>query len=150
MSPASLSSLSPPEKVTIELPASVFQQLMGLAEATQQPIEMLVVQSVVSNLPPMLEKLPLEMQGDLLAMQTMSIEALLTVAQSQIDPGIHQQHLALLNANRERALTTDEEEMLMGFQDLCDRLMLKKAYAWAMLRWRGYPVPAMKDMPVAG
>lgn len=150
MSPVSLSPLSPSEKVTIELPAVVFQQLMGLAEATQQPIETLVLQSVVSNLPPMLEKLPLEMRGELLAMQTMSIEALLAIAQSQIDPVIHQQHLELLSANRDRELTGDEADTLMGFQELCDRLMLKKAYAWAMLRWRGYPVPAMKDMPVAG
>jgi len=42
----------PPVWVTIELPAPVFRQLARIAEATQQFVEVLAAQSVVSNLPP--------------------------------------------------------------------------------------------------
>jgi hypothetical protein len=45
-------------------------------------------------------------------------------------------------------LTGDERENLMVFQAACDRLMLRKAYAWSMLRWRGYP--AIQDLAIVG
>jgi hypothetical protein len=41
--------------VTIELPEPVFRQLARIAEATQQSVEALAAQSVVSNLPPSVE-----------------------------------------------------------------------------------------------
>lgn len=41
-----------PVRVTIELPEPVFRQLARIAEATQQSVEVLAAQSVVSNLPP--------------------------------------------------------------------------------------------------
>jgi predicted transcriptional regulator len=40
------------QRVTIELPEPVFRQLARIAEATQQSVEVLAAQSVVSNLPP--------------------------------------------------------------------------------------------------
>ena len=40
------------QKVTVELPQAIFQQLARIARATQQPLEVLVAQSIVSNLPP--------------------------------------------------------------------------------------------------
>ena len=40
------------QQITIELPEAVMRQLMRIAAATQQPIEALVTQSVLSNLPP--------------------------------------------------------------------------------------------------
>ena len=43
------------ERVTIELPEPVFRQLARIAKATQQPVEVLAAQSVVSNLPPSAE-----------------------------------------------------------------------------------------------
>jgi hypothetical protein len=56
----------------------------------------------------------------------------------------------LLEKNQEEDLTGDEREKLMAFQAVCDRLMLRKAYAWLMLCWRGYPIPAMKDLEIVG
>lgn len=40
------------QKVTVELPQAIFQQLARIANATQQPLETLAAQSIVSNLPP--------------------------------------------------------------------------------------------------
>jgi hypothetical protein len=85
-----------------------------------------------------------------LNMQKLSIEDLLTIAHSQIDPAVHQEHVLLLEKNRAVSLTIDEREKLMAFQGICDRLMLRKAHAWSMLRWRGYPIPAMKDLAIIG
>jgi hypothetical protein len=138
------------QKVTIDLPTAIFQKLLGLAEATQQPIEAIVAQSVVSNLPPTVEKFSPEMQPELLKMQTLSIEDLLAIAESRVDEAMHGQHVALLEKHQMGDLTADEQVHLMRFQELSDRLMLRKAYAWAMLRWRGYPIPAVKDLAAVG
>jgi hypothetical protein len=136
------------QQVTIDLPEVIFHQLVRWAEATSQPIEALVAQSVVSNLPPMVEQGPDQIQADLLNMQALSVEDLLTIAHSQIDPEVHQQHVVLLEKHQEGDLTGDERENLMAFQAACDRLMLRKAYAWSMLRWRGYP--AIQDLAIVG
>jgi hypothetical protein len=136
------------QQVTIDLPEAIFHQLIRWAEATSQPLEALVAQSVVSNLPPMVEQGAAELQADLLNMQALSLEDLLVIAHSQMDPEVHQQHTVLLEKNQQGSLTAAEREHLIAFQAVCDRLMLRKAYAWSMLRWRGYPIPAIKDLAI--
>jgi hypothetical protein len=138
------------QQVTIDLPEAIFHQLIRWAEATRQPIEALVTQSVVSNLPPMVEQGSAELQAELMNMQALSIEDLLTIAHSQIDPESHQQHVVLLEKNQEGGLTLDERDNLAALQAICDRLMLRKAYAWSMLRWRGYPIPSIQDLEIIG
>jgi predicted transcriptional regulator len=49
------------QSVTIELPELVLHQLARMAEALHQPIELLIAQSVLSNLPPSIEAAPLEL-----------------------------------------------------------------------------------------
>lgn len=107
-----------------------------------------MAQSVVSNLPPMVEQG--ELQADLLNIQKLSIEDLLAIAHSQIDPEEHKEHVLLLEKNQEGSLTVDEQEKLIAFQAVCDRLMLRKAYAWWMLRWQRYPISAIKDLAIVG
>lgn len=85
------------QKVTIELPEPVIRQLMRIAAATQQPLEALVAQCVLSNLPPSAENASPELQAELLAMQTLSIDELLAIAQAQVDLIQSQRHA--LNAS---------------------------------------------------
>jgi hypothetical protein len=47
------------QRITIELPESIFYRFVQIAEATHQPLEDLIAQSVVSNLPPSAENAPL-------------------------------------------------------------------------------------------
>jgi hypothetical protein len=60
------------QPIPIELPEPVMRQLLRMAAATQQSIETLVAQSVLSNLPPSAENAPPEIQAELLALQTLS------------------------------------------------------------------------------
>lgn len=117
---------------------------------SRQSIESLVAQSVVSHLLPMMETASPEMQRELLNLQTLSIEDLLSIANSQIDPTMHQQHVERLDTNQAGTLTAAKQETLIEYQDLCDRLMLRKAYAWSVLRWRGHSIPAIKDLARVG
>ncbi|MEC4814040.1 MAG: hypothetical protein SAK29_12320 [Scytonema sp. PMC 1069.18] len=65
------------QKVTVELPQAIFQQLARIASATQQPLEVLAAQSIASNLPPTPDNAPVEIQAELLQMQTWDSQELL-------------------------------------------------------------------------
>ena len=56
------------QRVTIELPESILHRFVQIAEATQQPLEKLIAQSVVNNLPPSPENLPLELRAEFMEM----------------------------------------------------------------------------------
>ncbi len=135
------------QKVTVELPEPVFRQLARIALATQQPLEVLAAQSIESNLPPTADNAPVEMQAELLMMQTLSITELLSIAQSQINADQQQRHIELLEKNQMDNLTSQERQELSELRIAADRLMLQKAYAWAVLRWRGHRIPALHELP---
>ncbi len=136
------------QPLTIELPEPIFRQLARIAEITQQPIEAIVTQSIISNLPPSIEDFQPELQPELLKMQTLSLEELVTIAQSLTETNQYEQHVALLEQNKQRVLTPDEQSVLNDLRQAADHLMLRKAYAWSLLRWRGYPIPSLQELPV--
>lgn len=136
------------QRVTIELPEPVFRQLVRIAEATDQPVEALVAQSVISNLPPSAENAPVELQSELLSMQNLSTQELLAIAQAEVETRQHERHAELLERNKEGLLTHEEQQELLILRQSADRLMLCKAYAWSLLRWRGQRVPSLRELPV--
>jgi hypothetical protein len=136
------------QRVTIELPESVFHRFVQIAEATQQPLEDLIVQSVVSNLPPSAENAPLELRAELMEMQTLSVDELLAIAQTQADAVEHEHHVQLLEKNQAGLISPEEQNELINLRLTADQLMLRKAYAWSILRWRGHRIPPLKELAV--
>lgn len=136
------------QSITLQLPEPVFRYLLQLAALTKRPLEQLVRQSVEGNLPPPVTNAPPEMQAELLGLQFLPVEDLLRVAHSQIDPERRHRHLLLLEKNNERDLQGDELAELDALRLTADRLMVRKAYAWAVLRWRGHPTPALEQLPL--
>lgn len=136
------------QRVTIELPEPVFRQLMRIAEATHQPVEILVAQSVISNLPPSADNASPELQLEFIRMQTMETEELCTIAQAQLQSDQHQRQAELLAKNEASLLTQLEQRELSELRLASDLLMLRKAYAWSLLRWRGQRIPSLKELPI--
>ncbi|MGF1675440.1 MAG: hypothetical protein ACFCUV_17420 [Rivularia sp. (in: cyanobacteria)] len=153
------------QKVTVELPQAIFQQLARIARATQQPLEVLVAQSIVSNLPPTPDNAPVEIQEELLKMQIWDLEELLAItfgraisfrdapltlnANSQITSEQQKRHTELLEKNSTvEELNKSERQELSELRIKADRLMLQKAYAWSVLRWRGHKIPNLNEMPL--
>lgn len=133
-------------KLTINLPDPVFQQLRTTAELTQQSLDDLVLQSIASNLPPNVSEAPPEVQSDLLRMQTLSVEELRRIASAQISPDQQNEYVSLLEKNSEETLLTSEKARLQELRILADQLMLKKAHACALLRWRGKPIRSLEQL----
>lgn len=136
------------QSVTLQLSEPVFRYLQQVATATKRPLEQVVRQSVEGNLPPAVDSMPGDMQDELLALQALPVEQLRHVVASQVP--VHQQarHLELLDKNSEGALTPEEQGELATLRFSADRLMLRKAYAWAVLRWRGHAVPPLDEVPL--
>jgi hypothetical protein len=136
------------QRVTIELPESILHRFAQIAEATQQPLADLIAQSVVSNLPPSAENAPSEMRAELLEMQTLSVEELLAIAQTQAASTQHEHHAQLLDKNKAEELHPEEQTELTDRRHSADRLMLRKAYAWSILRWKGHKIPPLQELAV--
>lgn len=134
--------------LTLTLSEPIWRYLNQIALATQQPLEQVVRQSVEGNLPPAVDTAPTEMQSQLLAMQTLSLEALRQVALSQIPLPQQERHFALLERNQEEGLSPAESQELAELRLEADRLTVRKAYAWAVLRWRGQPIPTLNELPL--
>ena len=135
-------------KLTVELPERIFRLLTQIAELTQQSPEALAAQSISGNLPPSVENALPEIQAELLAMQRLSVDELLEIAHSQIPPDQHERHLVLLEKNSAASITPEERQELNELRLAADRLMIRKAYAWAVLRWLGQRVPALNELPL--
>ena len=136
------------QRITIDLPEAVYRALVRMAEVTEQPVELLVAQSVISNLPPSIDNASPELQPELLRMQTLSNEEIVAIAQSQIDPVQSERHQELLAKNETRLLTLEEWQELSALRQSADHFMLRKAYAWSLLRWRGQHIPALEALPL--
>jgi hypothetical protein len=136
------------QSVTLQLPESVYRYFQQVAVATKRPLEQVVRQSVEGNLPPAVASMPAEMQHELLALQTLPPEQLLRVAAGQIPPADQARHLELLEKNSTGAITQAEQEELAALRLSADRLMVRKAYAWSVLRWRGHSVPVLNELPL--
>jgi hypothetical protein len=88
------------------------------------------------------------MQADLLAIQQLAVDDLREIAQSQLPQAQQQRHLELLEKRQTAPLTPTETQELTNLRQAADRLMLRKAYAWSVLRWRGQRLPALNDLPL--
>jgi predicted transcriptional regulator len=134
------------QQVTIELPELILQRLTQLAEATHQSVEALISQSVLSNLPPSTEVAPPELRQEFLTMQMLSIDTLKPIAQAQVDPVQFERHTELLQKNETDNLSPEEREELTALRVAAEQLMLRKAYAWSLLRWRGQRIPSLEEL----
>ena len=133
-------------QLMIDLPESAFRHLTHLAELTNQSLTDLVIQSIAGNLPPAVEKAPAEIQAELLTMQTLSVDRLRQIAQSQITSAQQERHLVLLDRNQEGTLAEAEQQELRELSLTADQLMLKKAHACAILRWLGQPIRDLNQL----
>jgi hypothetical protein len=54
--------------------------------------------------------------------------------------------VALLQKNEDGLLMPEERQELAMLRESADQLMLRKAYAWSLLRWRGQRVPSLEEL----
>jgi hypothetical protein len=115
--------------------------LANTARATQLPLDEVIVHALEIGSPPAWDDVPPEFQADLAALDRLDNDALSDIARSRMSEADEERYEELLERYRAGGLTDAERLDLDLFRSTADRIMLRKAHAAALLRWRGAPVP---------
>ncbi len=129
------------EPVTVHLPEALYQRLANTARATQRSLEDVLLHAVRVGSPPTWDDVPPEYQGDLAQMDRLGDDDLWQIVRLQQTPAEVARYDELLARNQAGPLTDAERVELDGLRTAAERLMLRKAHAAALLRWRGHSVP---------
>ena len=85
-------------------------------------------------------QVPAEWREELEALETLSTSALSQVACERLTAAQVRQYDRWLEKNRRGTLTSRECARLTQLRHAADRLMLRRARAHVLLKWRGYSV----------
>ena len=134
-----------PQTITLTLPDNVLQPVQRVAQATKQSVEELLVTALQAALPT-LEGLPRDVVQHLVALEYLDDQALWRVMLETVP--LDQQHRLhdLLLRNQAGMLTDAEREQLAILQQQADLVMLRKARAAVLLRFRGKRVPTLAEL----
>lgn len=132
--------------VTIDLPNTVYRKLQQTARMTNLRLEDVLLQTISGNIPPSIEEAPADIQVELEPLQWLDNENLWEIARSHLSLTQQERQVYLLRQNQRGVITATEKDEMERLGDLVDRLTLKKAYAYALLRWRGFPLPSLETV----
>ena len=134
------------QTVIIHLPEHLLHQFQEAAREDDQSLESVLLQSIQGNRPPSLTTVPARVRSELHSLKTATDAQLWQVADSRISPET-QVHLEwLLAKNQDGALTPVEQQELAQLSEEAERLTVRKAFAYALLRWRGHPIPTLDSL----
>lgn len=125
------------QTVTLQLPEAIYKSARRTAKVVKRPVEEVLLNVLKSSLPT-LEGLPPDMARELTELEQLTDKKLWSVARSTL-PETRQQRLSrLLQKNQAGTLTKREHRTLDALVSTSEILMLRKARAFVLLKWRGY------------
>ncbi len=101
---------------------------------------------VIAAASPVADDLPPELQAEVEALAGTTDEALWEVAQSTFPTDRRRLYERLLDKNSTNTITPIERDELKALRFESERLMLRKAHAYALLKWRGHVLPSIHDL----
>jgi hypothetical protein len=135
------------QAITLHLPDRLYQRLAEVADASQQPLGDVVLQSIRVGLPPSLERVPERFRDDLRALNRLSDEVLWQVARGDIKEDKAVLYEALLEQNSRGELDEAGRAMLTTLREEADLLMFRRSFVCALLmRWRGHRIPSLGEL----
>ncbi len=132
--------------VTLQVPPSVYQLAQRTAKATARPVEE-VLANVLAAAAPTSENLPPDIRVEIDALAELDNAALWEIAGDVFPAARRRRYDELLDKNGAGTITPDECEELKNLRLQSERLMLRKAHAYALLKWRGHILPRLADLP---
>ncbi len=127
--------------VTLQLPEDLYLRLQQAAQATKQSLNEIFLRVVQIGSPPGWEDVPAEFQADLATLDRLDDTALWRIAHRKQPDAEMRAYQELLDKNATGTISETETRELQALRTECDRFMLRKAHAVALLRWRGRQIP---------
>jgi len=134
-----------PQTVTFELPDTIYLPAQRMAEATRRSLTDLLISALRALLPP-LEGLSPALFSELVNLERLDDDALWQVMLSQVPVDQQQKINQLLRKNKSGKLTASERAELAALQNEADHIMLRKARAAVLLRFRGKNLPTLAEL----
>ena len=133
------------QTITLELPEGFIQPLQRAARATKQPIEKLLLKALQTSLPP-IEGLPENFIENLTLLENCKDAELRRVLKEKVSAKTIRKISELLEKKKQESLTETESTMLADLQQEADLIMLRKARAAVLLRFRGHRPPTLAEL----
>jgi transposase len=134
------------QTVTIHLPEHLWHQFQEAAQEDDLSLENMLLQAIQGNRPPSLVTVPARIRPELRALKTFSDTELWQIAESRVAPDTQTRLEWLLAKNQDGTLTVTEKQELEQLSEEAERLTVKKAFAYTLLRWRGHPIPTLDSL----
>lgn len=133
------------QTVTLELPETIFLPAQRMAKAIRRPVAEILIVALKASLPP-LDGLSPDLLAELVKLERLNDKTLWQIMLSQV-PADKQRRLArLLRKNKSNKLKEFERIELDALQNEADRIMLRKARAAVLLRFRGRRLPTISEL----
>ncbi len=129
------------QAVTLQLPESIYNSARRTARVVKRPLAEILITVLRSALPG-LDGLSSEIATELTALGSFDNERLSQAARSIFPPSLQRRLSTLLRKNQAGKLTARERDALDNLISEAERLMLRKSRAYALLKWRGLPLPS--------
>ncbi len=134
-----------PQTLTLTLPDNIYQPVDRVARAINKPVEAVLVDAIRSSLPP-LDGLPDDLAEEITELENMDNDSLRHALYETV-PADQQERLeSLLQKNRTVVLSNADKKQLDALQKSADRVMLRKARAAVLLRFRGKRLPTLSEL----
>ena len=134
------------QAITLHLPDHLYQRLGRTADALQWTLGDVVLQSIRVGLPPSLDRVPERFRTDLRVLGRLSNEMLWQITRSDIDDDKAVLYESLLEQNRRGELGKTDQARLNTLREDADLLMLRRSFAYALLKWRGHRIPTLSEL----
>ena len=133
------------QTITLTLPDGFFQPIQRTAQATNMPVEQVVLHALQASLPS-LEGLPDDLVENLIALEMFDDQSLWEVMRETVPTQLQKEINRLLEQQQATPLTVSESEQLAALQKQADLVMLRKARAAVLLRFRGKRIPTLAEI----
>lgn len=131
--------------ITLNLPDALYARIERQAQGTRQPVETLVLNVLQKSLPS-IEELPPDLVARLHDLELLDSDKLHLVLLETVSEAEQEEIEALIDENRARGLGDAEQVRLDALQCAADEVMLRKARAAVLLRFRGERVPTLNEL----
>jgi hypothetical protein len=133
------------QTITLTLPDNFFQSAQRTAQATNQPIEEVLLHALQASLPSV-EGLPGDLLENLTALEMLDDQSLWQVMGERVPATLQRALSNLLDQQQSVTLTDVQQQQLTALQRQADLVMLRKARAAVLLRFRGKRIPTLTEL----
>ena len=121
----------------LTIPADVYDRAQQIAQENSLNVDQVLLDHL-KTLSTSLSRLPLDEQAEIMALKSLSNDALWTIASEQMPDDVQARMQVLMDSNSLGTITDEEYRELEALVERGNRLMLRKAEATGNLMDRGH------------